>query len=76
MAHDSHTSGEFDTVVKSVTYLILYILPAVVLMLGCGNLYLAPEPGNRIGLTLFDVFQNWQDRPDITQQYSHSYLTV
>ncbi len=76
MEHDSDSkrSEEFDTVIKAVTYLILYILPPFLFILGCWNLYLASELGNRNGLSLSDMFQNWQDGLDITRQYSHSYL--
>ncbi len=80
---DSNRSEEFDTGIKAVTYLILYILPPVLFILGCWNLlfilgcwnlYLASELGNRDGLSLSDMFQNWQDGLDITRQYSHTYL--
>jgi hypothetical protein len=74
MARDSNRTEEFDTVIRTLTFLILFILPPILLITGCWNLYLASELGNRDGNSLSDMYQHWRDGLDITRQYSHSFL--
>jgi len=71
---DSSKTDEFESVIRNIAFIALFILPPLLIMLGCWNLYLASELGNRDGHTLTVMFQNWQDGLDITRQYSHSYL--
>ena len=74
MVDDRNKPDEFETVIKNIAFLVLFILPPFVFIIGCWNLYLASELGSRDGHTLTDMFQKWQDGLDITRQYSHSYL--
>jgi hypothetical protein len=72
--NDTNKPDEFETVIKNIAFLALFILPPFLFLLGCWNLYLASELGNRDGHSLTVMFENWQDGLDITRQYSHSYL--
>ena len=71
---DINKPDELETVIKNIAFLALFVLPPFIFMLGCWNLYLASELGNRNGHSLTVMFQNWQDGLDIARQYSHSYL--
>ena len=65
---------ELETVIKAFIYLVLFILPPILILSGCWNLYMASELGIRDGQSLLDIYKRWQDGIDITRQYSQSYL--